>query len=638
MKPIKFNDKQVDTRLFLNLQDLVSILSGLDDVEFQYAFGSYIDTENNTITASHFWDNYPEKLTDTGLKSDIYLRTLGTLRHTNEQLVKRYKEEIAEFRIKKFSAQLFSLLEDMRIEEICKKERPGTKRIFEVRRNTLYTYFKSQLSTNITRSFALDELFCLIYLELNSPLPNPVFSNVNLQQEESLNGLKSDLFAIYDVRSTQEVINICYRVIYKCIDRYKTDCLNEYFVLPYYHDLSGNHYSFQELKRVDSLINDDTDDVEESEADILEEKFSTWHRENSDNETTQSFLRFELESGTKTSLMGEGVRETEEGDQTLASIQGKSQQSKGNDYSKVESLEKESSKQEGKAGSTYGEENRNAVLLIKEPVKPGPDDLMEYNDFKMEVETYQKKLSSYIEKTLEYKQISPRKDMQFGRLSKKLVPIACERLPRVFYKKNSTSKEIDAVFSLLVDCSASMHDKMTETKKGITLFHEVLKQLKIPHAISGFWEDANAVKEGYQPNYLHQIKTFENSLQHASGAEILQLEPQEDNRDGFSIRVAQEELERRSEKHKFLLVFSDGEPAAAQYDQNGIIDTHEAVLLARRKGTEVIGLFLANGNIDESDEKTMLNIYGKEHVLVPTVQDLPEQFSPLLKKLILKTI
>ena len=50
-------------------------------------------------------------------------------------------------------------------------------------------------------------------------------------------------------------------------------------------------------------------------------------------------------------------------------------------------------------------------------------------------------------------------------------------------------------------------------------------------------------------------------------------------------------------KHKFLLVFSDGEPAAANYDQNGIVDTHVAVSEARKKGIEVIGMFLSDGLI-----------------------------------------
>ena len=118
----------------------------------------------------------------------------------------------------------------------------------------------------------------------------------------------------------------------------------------------------------------------------------------------------------------------------------------------------------------------------------------------------------------------------------------------------------------------------------------------------------------------------------------MQLEPEEDNRDGYSIRVATMELEKRREKNRFLLVFSDGEPAAADYDQNGIVDTHLAVSEARKKGIEVIGLFLADGSIDESEEMTMKNIYGKERLMIPSVAELPEQFTPLLKKLLLKTI
>ncbi len=81
-----------------------------------------------------------------------------------------------------------------------------------------------------------------------------------------------------------------------------------------------------------------------------------------------------------------------------------------------------------------------------------------------------------------------------------------------------------------------------------------------------------------------------------SGAEIMQLEPQEDNRDGLAIRVMTERMLTRSEKQKFLLVFSDGEPAALGYEQNGIVDTHEAVLLARKQGIEVMNIFFIQWN------------------------------------------
>jgi nitric oxide reductase activation protein len=99
-----------------------------------------------------------------------------------------------------------------------------------------------------------------------------------------------------------------------------------------------------------------------------------------------------------------------------------------------------------------------------------------------------------------------------------------------------------------------------------------------------------------------------------------------------------EKLLQRIEKQKFLLVFSDGEPAAFGYDQNGIVDTHEAVIAARKQGIEVINVFLANGDIDENQQKTIQNIYGKYSILVPNIDELPDVLFPLLKKLIYKTL
>ncbi len=47
--------------------------------------------------------------------------------------------------------------------------------------------------------------------------------------------------------------------------------------------------------------------------------------------------------------------------------------------------------------------------------------------------------------------------------------------PKPFYRKNAPSVNLDAVFGLLVDGSASMIDKLDETKQAVLLFHDVLK-------------------------------------------------------------------------------------------------------------------------------------------------------------------
>lgn len=55
------------------------------------------------------------------------------------------------------------------------------------------------------------------------------------------------------------------------------------------------------------------------------------------------------------------------------------------------------------------------------------------------------------------------------------------------------------------------------------------------------------------------------------------LEPQDDNRDGVAIRIASERLLQKKSWTTLLIVFSDGEPSAFNYSQDGILDTYEAV-------------------------------------------------------------
>lgn len=639
MKFIMFNDKKVDTNLFLQLQDLASVLTQQSDIEFSFQYGHLIDEQQKKITASHFWDNRKALEQICGYKTDIYLRALGTKKYTIKRAVLQYKEILSETHLKRFGIQLFTLLEDLRIEERIKKEKPGTVKLFQIRREVLKKYFKSQLSTNIIKSYPLDELFCLIYLTVEATNVFTDYDEANDEQKNVLEQIKPFIYEYYDVTSTNQVVALCEKIVFLVTPLYKKDCYNEYFVLPFMdYDAFQKDNSFDDLLRKDGLVNDDADATDLEEKETLEEQYSTWHRETDVKDDNETFLHFELESGTRTKILGDTVREGDEGDQALASVQGSANKSKEKDYSKLEALnEKKQLTPIVEKVYRYGEENRAAVQINKKTITPTIEERNSYRQLVQEIDGYRRKLENTIKKTLEHKKTSPRKDLIYGRLSKKLFPLVLEQNPKVFYKKTSPSTEIDAVFTLLVDCSASMHNKMDETKKGIILFHEVLKKLNIPHSIIGFWEDANNVKEGYQPNYFHRVVHYSSSLT-SHGAEILQLEAEEDNRDGFSIRVITEDLLKRAEKHKFLLVFSDGEPAADNYAQNGIVDTHEAVLLARKQKIEVIGLYLADGEIMEHDEQTMRNIYGKEHLLIPHIEQLPERFSPLLKRLILKSV
>ncbi|QKY70089.1 nitric oxide reductase activation protein NorD [Lentibacillus sp. CBA3610] len=636
----RFRENNVDTRLYLQLQDMAAVLSGIPDLKFDYAYGSAIDKEHFKLTASANWGIGNKRAREAGLKTDILLRTVGTLHHSDIPVMQHLMAAISESALTKFAGQLFTLFENIRLEEIVKKERPGTTELFAIRRRYLRHYFSQQLEANVTRSLSLDELYCLIYLSIQADTPDPSFPSANEKQVEQLDTLKPILFELFEASSTNDVARLTETIIFRLENNY-TDMMHDYFIFPV-DDLSSytEKNAFDELTRTDPLANDSLEeDVSDEKSETFEQQFSTWHGENENADRNQNFMQFELEQGTRSSLMGEGARETEEGDQATAAIQGSSGKSEQNDYSVMEAMAKRQAGQDNEAsGGAYGRENQYAVKEIKNAETPSDADEELYREYAEEIAPHQRRLSKTIEKMLEHKRQTPRRNLSTGRLSKKLTAVVTEEFPRLFYKKDDESREMDAAFTLLVDCSASMLNKMEETKKGIVLFHEVLKSLNIPHAIIGFWEEATSVKEQLQPNYFHKIHSFDDSLYQNHGAKIMQLEAQEDNRDGYSIRVAAEELEARNEKNRFLLVFSDGEPAASNYSENGIIDTNMAVSETRKKGIDVIGMFLSEGDISEQEDELMQNIYGRERIMIPTIADLPEQFAPLLKKLLLKAM
>lgn len=643
MRPIVFNDKKIDSFLFMELSDLATSLSKKKGLEVEYAFKSYYDPYMTKLYISLFWDNHPPFEKVQGLKSDVFLRSIGSVAQTDYEVVNKLFMLMKNTHLSSFSRQLFMLLEDLRLEELCKRERPGTTRTFMVRRLEYRKYFRSQLTVNAERNNLTDALYNLLYLLLTTDNPLEDVPSLNQDIDRAIPFLREEASKCYEANNTYDILVSIRLIVEVSEELLENDMLNTYFFLPDFsvkgeEDTAGP--TFDEMKRKSELKNDDIkqkDKSDEDEEDVHEDKLPTWHRESESN--NKSFLQFDMEQGTKTDLMGEGVREGEDGDQAMGFVQGESQQTHKNDYSRLEALDVlNDARKEGGSGAEFGRENKFAYPVFVKPEGISGEQKLAYEEYKQFVAPYQKKLKQLIQKTLEHKKILPRNDLPFGRLSRKLIPWFTDENPRVFYKKDNPSIEIDAVFSLLVDCSASMFDKMEQTKYGITLFHEALKSVFVPHEVVGFWEDTNDATSTSQPNYFKTVIEFSSSLRQISGPEILQLEPEEDNRDGYAIRHMTKRLIQRGEKQKFLLVFSDGEPAAMDYEKNGIVDTHQAIMEARKNGLEVINVFLANGEIDEGQVKTIQNMYGKYSILVPDIEELPDVLFPLLKKLLLKSL
>jgi len=636
---IKFNDQQVDSFLIMELSDLAKGLTKNGELEVDYSVQSYLDPFEGKIYVSHFWDHRERSETELALKSDIYLRSIGNYFYTDFRELGLFIEKVRPLKLSSFAKQLCMLLEDIRLEELCVKERPGTKTAFRLRKRLYRKHFHSQLIIHKERSILTDALFNALYLILTAESTIEQVPALSENLDRTLPFIQTQIFQVFEASSSSHIINIVLNLVDILEEVLEKDMLNTYFYLaelPYESIKASSLYD--ELKRKSKLKNKDKlEDAKKGDEDVHSDKLPTWHSETS--KPTKSFLQFDLEQGTNTTINGDGaVREGDDADQALAMVQGTSGKAKRNDYSKLEAMEAQKEERSSAGELAYGKENKYAVPVFIHSKPPLAEEIDQYKQDRNDILLFQKKLKLMIQKTLEHKRTFPRSDLHIGRLNKKLLRLLTDDNPKLFYKKQEKSPDIDAVFTLLVDCSASMFDKMDQTKLGITLFHETLKSVKVPHQIVGFWEDTNESSRTRQPNHFHTVISFKDSLQKQAGPEIMQLSPEEDNRDGYAIRHMTEQLIKRNEKQKFLLVFSDGEPAATGYERNGIIDTHEAVLDARKLGIEVINVFLSTSEVDEATKKTIQNIYGRYSVFVEKIEELPEQLYPLLKRLLLKTI
>ncbi|MGE6629745.1 VWA domain-containing protein [Bacillus sp. NPDC077027] len=636
MKFIKFNDSRIDSFLFMELTDLAKTLAKSDDVELEYGVQSYYDPFEKKIYISHFWDDRKQEDMTAGLKSDVFLRAVGTV-HSDLTVFQEMINYAHKLTIPLMCKQLFMLFEDIRIEECIKRDRLGTKKVFKNRREMYRRHFKTQLTINQERSILTDALFCAIYVKLTADSPLEQIPRLNERINPMLPFIEASLEQVYEARSTADIATIVKRITEGLDELLEKDMLNTYFFFPELdYEKAATEPLFQDLKRKPTLSDDlKVDRKKDGDEDIHNEYMEVWHRET--EAPSKSFLQFDLEHGGKSDLGKDAAREGDDGDQALGAVQGSARQTQRKDYSKLEALEEAKGDEASGDTSEYGKENKFAYPIMITPDPPTSEQIDIYMQHAKEIEPYQKRLKQMIQKTLEHKKTWPKTDLHAGRLSKKLLRYFTESNPRLFYKKQAPSTEIDAVFTLLVDCSASMFDKMDETKKGIVLFHEALKSVQVPHQIVGFWEDTNDAMETSQPNYFKTVVSFRDSLYDA-GPSIMSLEPEEDNRDGYAIRHMTKMIQKRREEQKFLIVFSDGEPAAFSYEQNGIVDTHEAVLEARKRGIEVINVFLSNSPIEEAQMKTIQDMYGKYSIFVPNVDTLPDILYPLLKKLLHKSI
>ena len=601
---IQFNNETIDTKMLHQLELLAGALADAPYLKVTTRKLVEFRPSESALSVSVFWRHRPKIVERNGYLSDIYLMSAGYWRHFDLRTWRKFLQGDAEH--SSLKEQLLLCAEEFRLTEQIIRERPGTAKAFQIREEIYSDYHAGQLNQNLKKGFIADAFLNAAYLRLRGKQ-----ADVN----ETLEPLFQIWTQMFDAKSTADSAAVVELL------SARLDYLLE-------EDMLHNYYTFGDsIDKMPPFHYHEGIEPEESggqeEIETIEEWFQSWHRETEMSDLPA--MEFELERGD--SQLATGGRE-EEG---AAEIE---QTGKGDSRGEhLEDNEAEDRDMEGapkKAGKKFGSANDN-VVYTESRIKAAEDHRQLIEEWRRKQAPYVRAVLKELQKRMTQRRESVRRNLNAGRLSRNLVPLAIEERPKPFYRKTAPSKELDAVFSLLIDGSASMVDKLDETKQAVLLFHDVLRGLNVAHEIVLFYEDAYEASETAQPNYFEWMHKFEDrSKDHA--AEIASFEAHEDNRDGFAIRWMNERLLRRTEKHRFLLVFSDGEPSAYNYAENGVVDTANAVSEAKKAGIEVLHLFLSSESITEEQAAFYRMMYGNKSVSADSLEQFVDQTLRLLKR------
>ena len=296
----------------------------------------------------------------------------------------------------------------------------------------------------------------------------------------------------------------------------------------------------------------------------------------------------------------------------------------------------------------YEDEFRRTMEQFRQEQKPALPDLSHVNGHYKEAVSFQEFQRKYVpdiplpyglekkgaslrrkmEEILRNKEEPNRKGVRSGSIDGTRLYKLISSETTIFKKRGEKTKP-DVCGYLLMDNSGSMGNGPGSTRyyacNALSVIEEGFKEF-MPLKIAAF--DSNG-----SDTCTHEvIKDFDENAVCNFSHNFLKLgRSGRGNKDGYSIRVAAEELLKRPEKEKVLIVASDGLPSCYGYDESGVEDVADAVAEARKNGINVIGMYMYS-HADESTFQKYHQMYAPDYLMV-TVDEIEKELSRILKRL-----
>lgn len=577
---IKFNDELVDSRNMMELTDLARLLFRNRELTVNVQKYSYFNPYKNVLNFSMFWKHRNDINELDGFKHDIYT-------HYNAEETLDYTRYTEMMDRDGYLRQIFLSIEYFRLRKNAVKERPVIKKLLEEGDGILRQHYSRQTEN------AADDLLRRMNLKI-------------LQYEDvfEYEGIPFDM----ESDSTEESI-IKAETFFDEVAKIPGFDTSGFIPI---HDISFSDLDAfiksNDFRKDPEALPSEDDEVDEDEKSTVDTKTSGAAKDASVLGEVQEAANARRSKSRKVNMYDDDVDDYNEG---FGSNRGE------NTF-------------RDKAST-----NRHAILERTSP-KVNLNDYQKYRELYNQYRSVSRQAVGDLQQLLNHKQNEIRMNQSSGKLMKNPTMPIVEGSHKLFVKERSESREIDAVFTLIIDRSFSMEPHLENAIAGVIVFNNILKSLNIKHRIISHHEDTFEVGPESFPNKVYEHMDFDKSNYYYP-VSILDIEASGDNRDGFILKHEISLLKSRSENDRFIIMFSDGLPSAEDYNQSGIVDTHEAVNIAKRENIHIINVFIS----EESDEQTIesiRNIYGNNTILVAHAHEMAHAVANTLKKILLSLI
>lgn len=198
----------------------------------------------------------------------------------------------------------------------------------------------------------------------------------------------------------------------------------------------------------------------------------------------------------------------------------------------------------------------------------------------------------------------------------------CRNDGKVFYKNNLPNEAPRLSVGLLLDESGSMScgDRSTHARAAAIILYDFCQSLNIPIMIYGHSASyGNGVD-------LYSYAEFD-SIDRDDKFRLMDISARSSNRDGAALRFVAEQLSKRPEEVRILMLLSDGQPAASGYSGTAAEEDLRGIKQEyTRKGI----LFIAAA-IGE-DKPNIERIYGDSFLDITDLNQLPMKLTAVIKR------